>query len=59
MTQGWMSRPSAYEGVRERTPIGGVGQPEDVANWVVFLASDRAQHAVGVEVNVSGGQLLA
>ncbi|WP_433288541.1 SDR family NAD(P)-dependent oxidoreductase [Pseudonocardia sp. CA-142604] len=59
MTQGWMSEPGAYERVRERTLIGRVGQPDDVANWVVFLASDRAQHAVGIEINVSGGQLIA
>ncbi|MGP4014465.1 SDR family NAD(P)-dependent oxidoreductase [Saccharopolyspora sp. 5N708] len=59
MTQGWMSQPGAYDRVRERTLIGRVGQADDVANWVVFLASDRAQHAVGIEINVSGGQLLA
>lgn len=59
MTQGWLSEPGAYERLRERTLIGRVGQAEDVANWVVFLASDRARHAVGIEINVSGGQLLA
>jgi NAD(P)-dependent dehydrogenase (short-subunit alcohol dehydrogenase family) len=59
MTQGWMSQPGAYDRVRERTLIGRVGQPDDVANWVVFLASDRARHAVGIEINVSGGQLIA
>jgi NAD(P)-dependent dehydrogenase (short-subunit alcohol dehydrogenase family) len=59
MTQGWMSEPGAYDRVRERTLIGRVGQAGDVANWVVFLASDRARHAVGIEINVSGGQLLA
>jgi len=58
MTQGWMSEPGAYDRVRERTLIGRVGQPDDVAGWVVFLASDRARHAVGIEVNVSGGQLI-
>lgn len=58
MTQGWMAEPGAYDRVRERTLIGRVGQPDDVANWVVFLASDRAQHAVGIEINVSGGQLI-
>ena len=59
MTQGWMAEPGARERVLERTLIGRVGQPDDVANWVVFLASDRAQHAVGIEINVSGGQLIA
>jgi NAD(P)-dependent dehydrogenase (short-subunit alcohol dehydrogenase family) len=58
MTKGWMSKPGAYEALRQRTPIGRVGQPEDVASWVVFLASDRARHAVGIEINVSGGQLI-
>ncbi|GAA5127348.1 SDR family NAD(P)-dependent oxidoreductase [Pseudonocardia adelaidensis] len=59
MTQGWMSAPGARERLLENTLIGRIGQPDDVANWVVFLASDRAQHAVGIEINVSGGQLIA
>jgi NAD(P)-dependent dehydrogenase (short-subunit alcohol dehydrogenase family) len=58
MTQGWMSEPGARERLLQTTLIGRIGQPDDVANWVVFLASDRAQHAVGVEINVSGGQLI-
>lgn len=59
MTQGWMSAPGARERLLQNTLIGRIGQPDDVANWVVFLASDRAQHAVGIEINVSGGQLIA
>lgn len=59
MTEGWMSEPGARERVLKNTLIGRVGQPEDVANWVVFLASDRARHAVGIEINVSGGQFIA
>jgi NAD(P)-dependent dehydrogenase (short-subunit alcohol dehydrogenase family) len=55
---GWLDQPGALDGLRASTPIGRVGQPADVAGWFAFLASDRAQHAVGVEVNVSGGQLL-
>ncbi|GAA0944746.1 SDR family NAD(P)-dependent oxidoreductase [Pseudonocardia zijingensis] len=58
MTQGWLSQPGAYDRIRDATPIGRVGQPDDVAAWVVFLASDRARHAVGIEINVSGGQLI-
>jgi NAD(P)-dependent dehydrogenase (short-subunit alcohol dehydrogenase family) len=56
---GWLDQPGALERLREAMPIGRVGQPEDVAPWFVFLASDRARHAVGIEINVSGGQLLA
>ena len=58
MTQGWMSEPGAYERVRERTLIGRAANPTTwPAGW--FLASDRAQHAVGIEITVSGGQLIA
>jgi NAD(P)-dependent dehydrogenase (short-subunit alcohol dehydrogenase family) len=56
---GWLDQPGAMDRLRESMPIGRVGQPEDVAPWFVFLASDRARHAVGVEINVSGGQLIA
>jgi NAD(P)-dependent dehydrogenase (short-subunit alcohol dehydrogenase family) len=56
---GWLDKPGALEGLRDRTPIGRVGQPEDVAFWLAVLASDHAKHVVGVEINVSGGQLLS
>lgn len=56
---GWLERSGELEQLVERIPIGRVGQPDDIASWVAFLASDRARHAVGVEVNVSGGQFLA
>lgn len=55
---GWLEKPGALEALRERTPIGRVGQPDDVAYWFAVLASDRARHIVGVEINVSGGQLI-
>jgi NAD(P)-dependent dehydrogenase (short-subunit alcohol dehydrogenase family) len=55
---GWLDQPGATERLRETMPLGRVGQPEDVAPWFVFLASDHARHVVGSEINVSGGQLL-
>jgi NAD(P)-dependent dehydrogenase (short-subunit alcohol dehydrogenase family) len=60
MTQdGWLEKPGALDALRDHTPIGRVGQPEDVAYWFAVLASDHAKHAVGIEVNVSGGQLVS
>jgi NAD(P)-dependent dehydrogenase (short-subunit alcohol dehydrogenase family) len=55
---GWLDQPGALDGLRASTPIGRVGQPEDISGWFAFLASDRSQHAVGIEINVSGGQLF-
>lgn len=36
-------------------PLGFIGAPEDVANMIVFLASDRARYITGVTVQVDGG----
>ena len=35
-----------------------VGLPEDVANVVVFLASDKARHVTGEVIKVDGGQYI-
>jgi 3-oxoacyl-[acyl-carrier protein] reductase len=41
---------------REATiPLGHLGEPEDVADMIVFLASDRARYVTGVTVQVDGG----
>jgi len=39
----------------EDTPLGRIGQPEEVANVVAFLASDEASFVTGAAVEVSGG----
>jgi 3-oxoacyl-[acyl-carrier protein] reductase len=39
----------------ENTPLGRIGQPEEVANVVAFLASNEASFMTGSAVEVSGG----
>ncbi len=41
-----------------RIPLGRVGQPEDVAAAVAFLASDQARHITGSSLLIDGGQTL-
>lgn len=41
-----------------RTPAGKIGDVEDVANAVVFLASEQAKYITGAELCVDGGAHL-
>ena len=42
----------------QRMPLGGAGRPEDVANLIVFLASEEASYITGAEFSVDGGWRL-
>lgn len=43
---------------RERSVLGRLGDPQDVANVVVFLCSELARHITGAVIPVDGGYLL-
>lgn len=52
---------STTEGMREQWsadhPIGRIGTPDDIANVMLFLASDEASFMTGSYVNVDGGMM--
>lgn len=43
---------------REKSVLGRLGDPQDVANVVLFLCSELARHITGVVIPVDGGHLL-
>ena len=42
-----------------RIPLGRLGQPEDVAHAVLFLASSQAAYITGTTLHVNGGMYMA
>ena len=43
------------DGMRSRTPLGRLGEPRDIANAYLFLASDQAAFITGETLRVDGG----
>jgi meso-butanediol dehydrogenase / (S,S)-butanediol dehydrogenase / diacetyl reductase len=41
--------------ITARVPLGRWGQPEDVANAILFLCSDESSHVSGANIPVDGG----
>jgi 3-oxoacyl-[acyl-carrier protein] reductase len=59
MTEGMMAQPADYIHETERAiPMGYLGDPEDIANAVLFLASDEARYITGQGIVIDGGQTL-
>lgn len=49
---------SVTAGMARQVPVGRLGQPEDVAPAVLFLASDEASWITGQILGVNGGNLM-
>lgn len=51
----WLGDEAFYQSVVRRIPLGRVGEPEDVAAAVVFLASPAASMITGETIMIDGG----
>ena len=46
------------QGILDGIPLARIGEPNDVAGCVVFLASDLSKYCTGVTLDVNGGMLI-
>jgi 3-oxoacyl-[acyl-carrier protein] reductase len=58
MTADHLSDPATFERAVARHPLGRLGTPDDVADVVAFLCSDRSRFITGQSINVSGGFVI-
>jgi NAD(P)-dependent dehydrogenase (short-subunit alcohol dehydrogenase family) len=56
MIKSYLNYPEARKILEDRQPINRIGEPEDVANAVAYLASDEAKWVSGIILNVDGGK---
>ena len=56
MIKPYLDDPQARKVLEERLPLARIGEPLDVANAVLFLASDEANWITGTILNVDGGK---
>ena len=52
MNGGWFAEMAV------RVPMGRIGTAEEVANMVLFLASDAGSYVTGTAINVDGGAVM-
>ena len=50
---------ASRQGVRDRSPLGRMGQPGDIADVARFLITDAARYITGEIINVNGGTVMA
>jgi 3-oxoacyl-[acyl-carrier protein] reductase len=50
--------PAQREALASRIPLGRLGQPDDVAGAVAYLASDEASWVTGATLHVNGGMAM-
>ena len=55
LTSRGYANPERYQWVLDRTPIGRVGNAQDIAYGILYLASDESSFVTGSELVIDGG----
>jgi NAD(P)-dependent dehydrogenase (short-subunit alcohol dehydrogenase family) len=55
MTRDWHARPDIRQDRTAQTLLGRLGQPEDIAWGILYLASDESAYVTGSELVIDGG----
>ncbi|MGE4338759.1 MAG: acetoacetyl-CoA reductase [Pigmentiphaga sp.] len=50
--------PEVLRGIQAQIPVGRLGQPEEIARAVTFLASEDARFITGATITANGGQYM-
>ncbi len=59
MANGLMEMTGGQEALAKKNPSRRLGQPEDIAGTVVFLASRAGSHCNGSVLTIDGGEVWA
>ncbi len=54
-----LANPEKRAAMTRRIPIGRLGEPDDIAQPVVFFASDMAKYCTGASLLVDGGAAIS
>lgn len=58
MNDGWANDPDKYKAVSSHIPMGRPGESDEIAEPVLFLASDQASYITGQTLYIDGGLTL-
>ena len=47
-----------HKAMLDKIPVGRFGNPEDIANTALFLASEEAGYITGQTIHVNGGMIM-